>query len=167
MVVRITGSTPCNLNLDKSGGGAANQFYFRHNLAIVTDWSISLAGKSFNGQNGTRKLFLMRDYDDPITPTAAQCGAIGTFDSATAATPRYDIAFSQQTTFSQIEAMVYTPCEILSNNQNATFKGQLIAGQAATTGQSFGIGYVPMVAPGFDPAGYQASPIFLREIRNT
>jgi hypothetical protein len=80
-------------------------------------------------------------------------------------TGTYDISFSQQTVFKNLEVFFYTPCNVNAQN-NQGMAGQVYAGGAAQIGNQFQLAYVPIPFPtaSTEIVGYQVSPVFLREV---
>ncbi|MEX0990998.1 MAG: hypothetical protein WD004_01820 [Actinomycetota bacterium] len=143
-LVRI--SPACTLTI------AAGSYTVRDDLSIVTDGSIAFDGShNWSAAPDATTVRLIRPWTDNLV-----CGDTGTFGP-------YDISFSQQTDLSGLSVFAYTPCEVLSSQQNRDFKGQVIAGQV-TISNSMSLAYSPILVPGMVPTGFVGRIDVLREV---
>jgi hypothetical protein len=128
-VVRITGSNPCTLTYS----GPTTNISVNGNLAVVTDWGISLQNRSnWNGIGSTKNLHFLS-----VAP-AASCPPSGTSNK--------NIEVGNLTSFNSTNVSFYTPCKATMNNQNA-FSGQVLA-KDVVIGNNFTMSYKPVLVPG-------------------
>jgi hypothetical protein len=147
-VVRITPA--CALSWSSSEADPKLQ----GNMAIITDGSVTLQNnRVWTGINGgPYNLFFIRPYQ-----TGLVCGGI----------PSYDFTASNQTSFTNLNLLVYTQCTInFGNNNSNGVNGQLIGGQVNITNQMV-LNYVPITVPAFNLTGYLPEVSYLREIPHT
>jgi hypothetical protein len=146
-VVRITGATACTFSVDNNRTIGVNG-----NLAIITDWGVSLDQRStWNGSSGdVKQLFFIS------TAPAASCPASGTTSK--------DINVGNRTTFNtQVEVLFYTPCTANMENQNL-FNGQVIA-TSVNIGNQFKMSYRPVRVPGItEITGFTQDISYIREV---
>ena len=135
-----TGASGGVTTIASSGGGPWSLF-------VETPWSLT-AGFSL-------------PWTDPVT-IATKCGVQGTL--ANNPLLSYNHRFSTKTDFSGIHFFDYTPCDILTFNQNKSGVGQFVAGEFLYVNNSFTLGYQPIDNPDIAPVGYEPQPIFVREI---
>ena len=130
-VVRITGVTPCTYS-----NGNNKIIGVNGNLAIITDWGISLLQKSnWNGApSGTESIFFISTWPAPSPcPTG---------------TSSKDVSVGNNTSFdSNTQVFFYTPCAANMNNQN-NYYGQVMGGTVAI-GNNYTMTFRPVLVPGY------------------
>ncbi len=160
-VVRVvnTSGTACGINLS-----ANTSMALQGNLAVIMDGSFQTSNKNTwtTGNNQCTAspytdsrctLFVIHPYQSGLA-----CG------SPTANNPGpYGIMFSQQTDFSGVNLFAYTQCDITVNNLS-NINGQVLGG-TTTMANNGSFNFVPALVPGFTPQGYNAAPIYFREIQ--
>jgi len=103
---------------------------------------------------------------DPRTGSSstANCDATQSVISNNGALASKDMKFTSKTDMSSIKFFAYTPCSIQGYNRNTSGSGQLIGGDTVYIKNSFTLDFFPVDVPGKVPVGYEAAPVFVREL---
>jgi len=174
-VVEVSLGAPCALTL-----ASRTDYLLRGNLGVIIGGSFVTSGGTAITNSGypTHTLYMTRPtsgggVSPSINPPSATCGVAlpasphtGDARQAPPVGTGYDQMYSTKTDFSSIYFQAYTPCAILTFNQNKSGQGQFIAGDWVFVQNSFSLGYLPVDAPDVAPAGWEAAPVFTREIHS-
>ncbi len=119
------------------------------NLAVITDGSVTFQNQNnWNGIGGRWNVFFIVPWQSVINCT----GGVK------------DITFSNNTNWSSIVVGVYTPCTANIANANVEF-GQIFAG-TVNIQNNMTFTFSPIIFPGEQVTGYDASVSYIREIVN-
>ena len=145
-VVRITGATPCTYNNSNNATITLNG-----NLAIITDWGISLSQKSTWKGVGTptKSVFFISTWPSTGCP-------IGSSNE--------DVSTGNNTSFdSYAQAFFYTPCTASMNNTN-NYAGQVIGG-TVSIGNQYTMTFRPVLVPGYGTiTSFREDIAYVREV---
>jgi hypothetical protein len=134
-------ATGCN------GAGCSTAVSLKNDLALVSDGPISTGVNTAfsSGDGNVHNLYL-------IVPSGTACGG--------GSGP--NISLGANTTFTNINVMVFTPC-LASMGSISTYAGELYAG-TVSFGSTFGMTYRPMTVPGMTQvSGFVPGVKWLRE----
>ncbi|MGH9285185.1 MAG: hypothetical protein ACRD0M_05825, partial [Acidimicrobiales bacterium] len=141
IVVRVTGG--CTLEFDNN---ALVRVY--DNLAIVSDGGVRVAQRTtFRSMVAEAPtLFLIVPYPQACAGTAG------------------DLSLGNNTEFTGVNVVAYSPCTVTFANRNVGNGGQIVGGEVDVTNQ-FSIAYRPILIPGLEAVvGHRLDVAFVREV---
>lgn len=144
-VIRITGATPCTLAFSNNTTVNVNG-----NLAIITDWGITMTNQSnWNGATTVKKAYF-------ISTWGGACGSGASSKTVSTANNTNFNAF--------VNPIFYSPCTVSMNN-SSNFKGQVIGGTVSIA-NNFNMTYQEVLIPGVDYglSGFSQDIAYVREI---
>jgi hypothetical protein len=161
--VRTLVTTTCPVNFVGTSGGAAKNFSLTSDLVIFADGGFTSSNQvNVQSADGTdHQLYWIAPYDR----TGPACAPT----SSTTWNPGDIYTDNKFAVDSQIDMMMYTPCNANIQNHAEQF-GQMYAGGSATINNNFDMAFRPLPVVGINPASepvvhYNVDITYKREVR--